>query len=544
METILLIDDEPGYGISLKRKLDQKGYQCIIAESGSAAKVLALKTPPDIILCDVLMFEMNGYETFETFRQEEQLATIPFIFITALNDPVARRHGMNLGADDFLYKPFTAEEAVEVIEASLSRQRMLVEHVERKLKNMQKHLDEIKQLSEVTAKINAGLLLDDICQEIYDLFKSIIPYNRIGLSLIEENGATVRARWAKSEASKINIAKGYSQPLHGSSLENVLKTRKPLIINNIEEYSIHHPDSQSTKDILDEGVRSSLTCPLILREKNVGFLFFSSFKINTYKNEHAELYEQIAGLIAIVIEKARLYQELIELNNLKNKFLGIAAHDLRNPLNAVIGFSDLLMGDEQIKGMKENYEMLQFIRSSGESALRLINDLLDVSAIESGQLVLKKSPVDIQALLATVLYTQRMFASKKDIAINLDTNFAVLPKSMEVDGNRIQQVLDNYLSNAIKFSGRHTCITIRVQHQGDYIRFEICDQGQGIPPNELSKLFKEYSRTSVLPTAGEESTGLGLAIVKKIVKEHGGEVGATSEVGKGSVFYFTVPLKA
>ena len=409
---------------------------------------------------------------------------------------------------------------------------------------MQVHLDEIKQLSEVTTKINAGLLLDDICQQIYDLFKSIIPYNRIGLSLVEENGVTVRARWAKSEASQINIARGYSQPLYGSSLENVLKTGRPRIINNLEEYSVQHPDSQSTKDILKEGVRSSLTCPLISREKNIGFLFFSSFEINTYKDEHTELYEEIAGQIAIVIEKARLYQELIELNNLKNKFLGIAAHDLRNPLNAVIGFSELLMGNEQIKGMKENYEMLQFIRSSGESALRLINDLLDVSAIESGQLFLQKSSVDIQALLATVLYTQQMFASKKDITINLETNSAVLPGSMEVDGNRIRQVLDNYLSNAIKFSGRHTCITIRVQHQGDYIRFDVCDQGQGIPPDELSKLFKEYSRTSVLPTAGEESTGLGLAIVKKIVKEHGGEVGATSEVGKGSVFYFTVPIKA
>ena len=139
---------------------------------------------------------------------------------------------MNLGADDFLHKPFTVDEAVAAIKSHLSRKRVLVEHVERKLKNMQAHLDEVKRLSEVTSKINAGLLLDDVCQEIYDLFKSIIPYNRIGLSLIEENGATVRTRWAKSEASKINIAKGYSQPLHGSSLENVLKTRKPLIINN------------------------------------------------------------------------------------------------------------------------------------------------------------------------------------------------------------------------------------------------------------------------------------------------------------------------
>ena len=115
METVLLIDTETAFGISLKRKLEQKGYQCIIAESGSAAKALALQTPPDIILCDIIMPDMSGYETFEAFRQEEQFSTIPFIFITALYDPATHRHGMNLGADDFLYKPFTAEEAVAAI---------------------------------------------------------------------------------------------------------------------------------------------------------------------------------------------------------------------------------------------------------------------------------------------------------------------------------------------------------------------------------------------------------------------------------------------
>ncbi len=371
METILLIDDEPAYALTLKKGFERRGYRCITAQSGNEAKALALQTPPDIILCDIIMPEMSGYETFEAFRQVEELSGIPFIFTTALYDPVTYRYGMNLGADDFLHKPFNLDQAVIAIKARLSRQRMLIEQVERKLQKMQVHLDEIKQLSEVTTKINAGLLLDDICQQIYDLFKAIIPYNRIGLSLIEENGAVVRARWSKSEASQISISTGYSQPLQGSSLENIIKTRRPRIINDLEEYFIHHPNSQSTKDILKEGVRSSLTCPLISREKNIGFLFFSSFELNTYKDEHTELYEQIAGQIAIVIEKARLYQELIELNNLKNKFLGIAAHDLRNPLNAVIGFSELLMEDEQLKGMKENYEMLQFIRSAGESAIQI-----------------------------------------------------------------------------------------------------------------------------------------------------------------------------
>ena len=542
MDTILFIDDEPDYRNSIKSGLERQGFNCITAKSGGDGIAIASQTRPDIVLCDILMPEMNGYETFKAFRRDDHLSTIPFIFMTALADPTSHRYGMNLGADDFLSKPFNLDEAVAAINARLSRQRMLVEHVERKLQKMQIHLDEIKQLSEVTTKINAGLLLDDICQQIFDLFKSIIPYNRIGLSMIEENGTIVRSRWVKSEAREVKISIGYFQPLQGSSLENIIKTNKPRIINNLEEYFISHPKSQATKDILDEGVRSSLTCPLISRGKNVGFLFFSSFKINTYKNEHTDLYEQIAGQLAIVIEKARFCQELIELNNLKNKFLGIVAHDLRNPLATVIGFSELLMEDEQLQGMQQNYEMVQFIRGAAESALLLINDLLDISAIESGQLSLTKSSVEVQTLFSSVVRTQQLFASQKNITLEMDADFSALPKYIEVDGNRIKQVLDNYLSNAIKYSEKNTRITIRVHSHGDHMRFEICDQGQGIPNEELQKLFKEYSRTSVLPTGGEKSTGLGLAIVKKIVKEHGGEVGATSEAGKGSVFYFTIPL--
>ncbi len=543
MKKVLIIDDDEDFLQSISFILVQEDYDCVTANSGKKGLEVAVKFRPDVVLCDVFMPNINGYETLHAFREVEELSLIPFIFLTAHSDPAMHRYAMDLGADDFLPKPVDPKEVISAINARLSRQQMLIQQVERQLQKMKTHLDEIQQLSEVTSKINAGLLLEEVCEQFYSTFKSIIPYNRIGLSLIEENGTMVRARWAKSESPNVKISVGYHQPLHDSSLEKIIKTKQPRIINDLEEYFVQHPNSAATKDIIEEGVRSSFTCPLIAMGKNIGFVFFSSFEKNTYKNEHTEIYLQIAGQLAIVVEKARLYQELIDLNNLKNKFLGIAAHDLRNPLGAIIGFSGLLKENEQLQTMPEQLEMLDYITRSANQALSLINDLLDISAIESGHLPLNKQKVPVTSIVNESIHTNNLFAGKKNISIIPDIKYHELSFMINVDAARIRQVLDNYLSNAVKYSHPQTTITVRITEHNGMMRFDVIDQGQGIPQHELDKLFQEYSRISVLPTAGEKSTGLGLAIVKKIVKAHNGEVGATSELGKGSTFFFTIPVQ-
>jgi signal transduction histidine kinase len=147
----------------------------------------------------------------------------------------------------------------------------------------------------------------------------------------------------------------------------------------------------------------------------------------------------------------------------------------------------------------------------------------------------------IAQMIEGAVKTHRLVANAKGITIGIDADYTRLPETVFGDVNRIRQALDNFISNAIKYSHVRTNITIRVVKEGAGVRIEVIDQGQGIPADELPNLFSEYSRTSVRPTAGESSTGLGLGIVKRIVAGHGGEVGATSEFGKGSVFYFTIP---
>jgi diguanylate cyclase (GGDEF)-like protein len=168
-------------------------------------------------------------------------------------------------------------------------------------------------LARITQRINEGLLIDEVLDQIYENFFSLIPYDRIGLALLEEGNAVVRAYWARSEANQMKLPLGYSAQLAGSSLEHIIRSGRPRILNDLPAYLQEHPESDSTRRIVAEGMRSSLTCPLVVKKQPVGFLFFSSMKTNTYSEDHQELFLQIADQMAMSLEKGRIYQELLEI---------------------------------------------------------------------------------------------------------------------------------------------------------------------------------------------------------------------------------------
>jgi diguanylate cyclase (GGDEF)-like protein len=196
-------------------------------------------------------------------------------------------------------------------------------------------------LAKITQRVNEGLLIDEVLDQVYENFFSVIPYDRIGLALLEENRAVVRAYWARSAATEIKLPLGYSAGLAGSSLESIIRTGQPRILNDLEAYLEKHPNSDSTRRIVEEGMRSSLTCPLVVKGQPVGFLFFSSMGVNAYEEAHQELFLQIADQLALTLEKGRIYQELLditaELREARDALETEATRDsLTEPLSAVM----------------------------------------------------------------------------------------------------------------------------------------------------------------------------------------------------------------
>src|SRR5271168_5147194 len=217
----------------------------------------------------------------------------------------------------------------------------------------------------------------------------------------------------------------------------------------------------------------------------------------------------------------------------KNQLLGMAAHDLRNPLGIIVGVVDML-GDELADSMSaENRELFSRVASSAEYMLGLIDDMLDYSKIEAGRLELDLQPVDVADLIRQNIAFNTILANKKGIKLRFES-VGVPPPILNLDPRRIQQVLNNLISNALKFALGGTAVTVTLQCGDAEATIAVADQGQGIAADELGKLFKPYSQTRTKSTSSEKSTGLGLAIVRRIVEAHGGVIRVESELGRGS----------
>jgi diguanylate cyclase (GGDEF)-like protein len=176
--------------------------------------------------------------------------------------------------------------------------------------------EQFNKIQEISSEISKGGLLDDVLERIYDVCHKVIPYDRIGCALLSDDRVKVVSHWTKTSYSgSVKIKKGYSAPLDGSSLEEILRTQQPRILNDLRQYLIDHPRSSSTHLIVSEGIQSSLTCPLIVDSNPVGFLFFSSKEKNTYRDIHQKLFIIITRQVSILVEKSRLYQHIYEINS-------------------------------------------------------------------------------------------------------------------------------------------------------------------------------------------------------------------------------------
>lgn len=231
---------------------------------------------------------------------------------------------------------------------------------------------------------------------------------------------------------------------------------------------------------------------------------------------------------------------LVDHNTLKNKFLRVAAHDLSGPLSAIKGLSDILLAEVFGPLTDSQREYITTINAASDGILTLVNELLDVSLIESGRLRLSMSKGSLETLLRERVQIQRAIASDKEIVLQED--YFNLP-NQTFDHNKIAQAIDNILGNAIKYSPFNSRILIQLERRGDMARISVRDEGPGVSETDRKIIFDEFKKLGTRTTGGEKSTGLGLAIAKRIVEAHRGTIGVTSYVGLGSEFYFELPLE-
>jgi signal transduction histidine kinase len=236
-----------------------------------------------------------------------------------------------------------------------------------------------------------------------------------------------------------------------------------------------------------------------------------------------------------MLERVNLkLQDLIEQ---KDSFIGMMAHDLRTPIQVIQGFTDLLVNPNITK--QDFQEFVQVIRQTMRDMLNLINNLLDITAIESGKVVLSYHDIDVYEFIGRLAKLNGVIGAQKGIRLEVSVENDLPPWSF--DRPRIEQVVNNLLSNAFKFSRPGTRVQVRVRRCAEGLEISVIDEGMGIRSDEIDRIFTEFQKISNKPTGNESSTGLGLSICKRLVELHQGCIGVESEYGKGSRFYFTLP---
>lgn len=398
-------------------------------------------------------------------------------------------------------------------------------------------------LRKVNHKLTDGVEYSTILDFLFESLAIVIPYDRIGIALIEGAGDTKQAcaTWMKSKIPASHLCAGYRAPIRGSTLEWILETGRPRIINDLDEYVRKHPQSKSTRLILKDGIRSSLTCPLKSRGNAIGLVFFSSCRPETYKNEHVQTYLDIADELSVVIENARLHREVAG-GVFKDRNARMLLHDLKNPLATIQGFLNLSRGMGWYKGLDDDArKIFATLERNASFMLELLNELAELSQISAGVESLNIRDITLSDFISEISQSARETTGRKSIRLHLSTA-PNLPERVPLDRSRIHRVVDNLISNAVKFSERGTEVRLNISRHQDKLVFDVEDEGQGIAESELHRLFIEFGRTSTRPTEGESSTGLGLAIARKIVEQHGGQISVVSQPGRGSKFSFFIPL--
>lgn len=231
--------------------------------------------------------------------------------------------------------------------------------------------------------------------------------------------------------------------------------------------------------------------------------------------------------------------ELKRISKLKDEFLSVASHDLQNPVSTIIGYAGWLLEERAGEMPKAQKDPVARIYKNATFMRELLNDLLDLLKIEAGRMTLYPERTCLEATVAEAIERNVFAATDKGISLEADLD-PKLP-DLEADALKLQQLLNNLISNGIKFSNPGARVEVRARRAPGGIQLSVSDTGQGIPAAELGKLFRKWGQLSVRATRGEKSTGLGLMIAKKIVDLHGGRIWVESQVGQGTTFHVYLP---
>ena len=405
-------------------------------------------------------------------------------------------------------------------------------------------------LRTVNQKIAARPSLRAIVDYLFENTQSLIPCDRMGLAFLDEQSVYVTSYYNRTSYDGLRIDQGYREGLRGSTLTDVMQSGLPRIINDLEAYVKDHPRSRSSKLLIREGVRSSLTCPLSVEGRVVGFIFRSSRTPYTYGPTHIELQMAITERLSQAVEKAWRIEQLEEANYAYTQMLGFVSHELQSPVASMVTDAQILTQGYLGDLTPEQRAKVMSMERKGQYLLSLVREYLDLARVEGGELRLAtRSRVDVmEDVVAEAVDIVRPQADAHGIFLLTCVPSPALPPVC-CDPTLLRIVTVNLLDNAIKYGNEGGDIRVKAEvgldeKGGERLRISVWNSGPGFSQAQQNKLFRRFSRLDDPALKSRRGTGVGLYNSWRIIQLHKGRITAESEHGAWAEFSFEIPATA
>jgi signal transduction histidine kinase len=385
-------------------------------------------------------------------------------------------------------------------------------------------------LPKVTERINAGLLLPEVMDKAYRALRTLVPYDRLCLALLDRDGRELTVRWVRSEAPRVFLETGYWRPLAGSGLADLVVSRQPRIINDLPGHLAENPESETTRLLVAEGMRSDLACPLTVRSRVVGLLFFASMAAGAYRRSHQMILAQLAGPLALIIEKSGRYQDLQELAELRGRLLAGAGAALAAPLEATLALLEQLAGEGLDPARRELVRRALAVQAELAERVRALQE---AAALGAGGPDLAIQATDLNALAEGVVRAHREAAAARSIRLTLEG--APGDATVQADPRLLARAVEALAGHLLSRSAPGGRLVLGWRNLENHVQVRISAPDLGLARDQLPGL---YALPATQP--GEEA-GFGLALARRIVEAHGGHLQADSSLEAGTAFTVWLP---